>query len=219
MLKEVKKMSLTAKAELDDVVPMGDNVTVVIKSWPSQSESGILAPDSYTVIRGEKYVTQVVSIGEDVKYLKEGDVAIMSMYSGHHIATKTGHGKIVPESEIMAFKEGENMILSPEKYTPGINYILVKITKEKELITESGLVVPTFSLNNDSSKQDVSTIVGEVVSFGPVNKYGKEYKQVKVGSTIIFDSYVGLDLPNMDVSGDTVYRMMYASDILGIIKE
>jgi D-arabinose 1-dehydrogenase-like Zn-dependent alcohol dehydrogenase len=45
-------------------------------------------PESYTVIRGQQYVTEVIAVGEDVKLVEKGDVAMVSMYSGHHVTTK-----------------------------------------------------------------------------------------------------------------------------------
>jgi hypothetical protein len=38
------------------------------------------------VIRGQQYVTEVIAVGEDVASGK-GDVAVVSMYSGHHVTT------------------------------------------------------------------------------------------------------------------------------------
>jgi hypothetical protein len=48
-------------------------------------------PESYTVIRGQQYVTEVIAVGEDVK-LVEKETWPVSMYSGHHVTTK-GHAK------------------------------------------------------------------------------------------------------------------------------
>jgi hypothetical protein len=49
-------------------------------------------PESYTVIRGQQYVTEVIAVGEDVK-LVEKETWWSVMYSGHHVTTKTGHAK------------------------------------------------------------------------------------------------------------------------------
>jgi D-arabinose 1-dehydrogenase-like Zn-dependent alcohol dehydrogenase len=38
-------------------------------------------PESYTVIRGQQYVTEVIAVGEDVKLVEKGDVAVVSVYS------------------------------------------------------------------------------------------------------------------------------------------
>jgi co-chaperonin GroES (HSP10) len=219
MLKEVTKKSLTTDVGIEDIMPVGDKILVVIKSWPAQTLQGIIVPDSFSVIKGEKYIAEVLRVGEDITIVKKGDAVIVSMYSGHHVATKTGFGKIISETDIIAHKKESNMILDPETFKPGMNYILVKITKEKEIVTEGGIVLQASMLNNDSSKQDVSTTTGEVIAIGETNEYGKKFNQVNVGTKIIFDSYVGLDLPTMEASGDTIYKVMFAQDILGIVKK
>jgi hypothetical protein len=45
-------------------------------------------PESYTVIRGQQYVTEVIA-GEEAS--GKGDVAVV--YSGHHVTTKQGTQK------------------------------------------------------------------------------------------------------------------------------
>jgi len=218
MLQEVKKKKLTTKLSMDSIEPVDDLLLVTIKSWPAQTSSGLIVPDSYTVIKGEKYITEVHSVGENVKMVKPGDVVIVSMYSGHHIATSTGFGKLIRETDIIAHKKEQNMILAPETFLPGMNYVLVKIEKEKELVTDAGIVVPASFAGNDKSKQDVATVVAEVISVGPTNEYGKKFDQVKPGTKIVLDSYVGLDIPNMEVTDESIYRVVFSNDILGIIK-
>jgi co-chaperonin GroES (HSP10) len=36
------------------------------------------------------------------------------------------------------------------------------------------------------------TKTAKVVAVGPTNEYGKTYKDIKIGSVIIFDAYVGM---------------------------
>jgi hypothetical protein len=43
------------------------------------------------VIRGQQYVTEVIAVGR-CEASGKGDVAVVSMYSGH-LTTKTGHAK------------------------------------------------------------------------------------------------------------------------------
>jgi hypothetical protein len=43
------------------------------------------------VIRGQQYVTEVIAVGR-CEASGKGDV-VVSMYSGHHVTTKTGHAK------------------------------------------------------------------------------------------------------------------------------
>lgn len=212
---EVKPLKLTTTT-LDNVEPTGNGVLIAVKSWPTQTAAGIIVPDGNVVIRGEKYVTEVIDVGENVSIVEKGDVVVMSMYSGHHIATDSGHAKIIRDTDILTFKKETTMLLHPETFTPGINYMLVKITKEKEIITDAGLVIPTSSFSN-KSKQDVATTTGEVVSIGDSNEYGKKFDNVKVGSTVIFDSYVGLDVPMADASGNTRFLVMYVESAIGVI--
>jgi hypothetical protein len=49
-------------------------------------------PESYTVIRGQQYVTEVIAVGR-CEASGKGDVAVVSMYSGHHVTTKQGTQK------------------------------------------------------------------------------------------------------------------------------
>jgi hypothetical protein len=43
------------------------------------------------VIRGQQYVTEVIAGRCEAS--GKGDVAVVSMYSGHHVTTKTGRTK------------------------------------------------------------------------------------------------------------------------------
>jgi hypothetical protein len=49
--------------------PVGDRIVVALKAWPAQSI--IFMPESYTVIRGQQYVTEVIAVGEDVKLVEK----------------------------------------------------------------------------------------------------------------------------------------------------
>jgi fructose-1,6-bisphosphatase/sedoheptulose 1,7-bisphosphatase-like protein len=37
-------------------------------------------PESYIMIRGQQYVTEVIAVGEDVKLVEKGDVAVVITY-------------------------------------------------------------------------------------------------------------------------------------------
>jgi hypothetical protein len=60
--------NLTANNNLEDIIPVGDRIVVALKAWPAQSMN--LMPESYTVIRGQQYVTEVIA-GEDVKLVEK----------------------------------------------------------------------------------------------------------------------------------------------------
>jgi hypothetical protein len=64
----------------------------------------------------------------------KGDVAVVSMYSGHHVTTKTGHAKSSLK-EILNYKKAAEMkktlSFDPKTFQPGINYILVEMIEKK----------------------------------------------------------------------------------------
>jgi hypothetical protein len=62
--------NLTANNNLEDIIPVGDRIVVALKAWPAQSIK-IFMPESYTVIRGQQYVTEVIAVGEDVKLVEK----------------------------------------------------------------------------------------------------------------------------------------------------
>ena len=222
--KQIRSMknakNLTANTDLSEINPVDDRVLVTLKSWPKQSASGIFMPDEYVIIRGEQYITEVHKVGKDITIVKEGDVAIMSMYSGFHVTTKTGHAKIISETDILAFKEKKEMekvkSFKPETFKPGINYILVKVFEKKTVRSDSGLITEVGD-DDAFSKNDVVTKTGEVLAIGPTNEYGKKFTTIKVGSKIIFDAYVGLQMNPAEVTDPSKYIVMYAADILGTI--
>lgn len=222
--KTIKSMknakNLTATVELSDVKPVGDKILVSLKSWPRQSAGGLFMPDEYVVIRGEQYIAEVEDIGDKVTMVAKGDATVLSMYSGHHITTKTGHAKIVSESDIIIFKKEADMekplSFDPETFTPGINYILVKVFQKKTVRSEAGIIT-TVGDDDAFSKNDVVTKTGEVISIGNSNEYGRKYSQVTPGARIIFDSYVGIQMNPADVKSDDLYIVMLQTDILGVI--
>lgn len=217
-LKDVE--NLTAENDLHEVKPVGDRILISLKSWPSQSSAGLFVPDSYTVIRGEKYIAEIEDIGEDVTMVGVGDMVIISMYSGHHITTKTGHAKIIKEADIFTFKSKEDMetplSYRPETFKPGINYIMVKVDKKKEVLTEGGILVETGD-DGAFSQNDVTTKTATVVGIGPTNEYGKQFDAVKVGARVIFDAYVGMALNATTTEDEGLYRVMFAADVLAFI--
>ena len=219
-LSDVK--NLTAENDLYEIIPVGDRIVVSLKAWPSQSSSGIFVPDSYTVIRGEKYIAEVEAVGEDVTIVDAGDMVILSMYSGHHITTKTGHAKIIRETDIFTFKAKEDMeaplSYRPETFQPGINYIMVELDKKKEVLTAGGILLETGD-DGAFSQNDVTTKTATVVAIGPINEYGKQFEAIKVGARIIFDAYVGMALNATTTEDEGRYRVMFAADILAFVNK
>lgn len=217
-MEDVKK--LTANAAIEKVAPHGRKLTVVIKSWPAQSEGGLIMPDSFTVIRGEMYICEVLRVGETVDIVAPGDIVVVSMYSGHHVATSNGFLKVIEETDILTHKATSEMISNPETFKPGINYLLIKIQKNVPMQTESGIYMPVSnSIGSSNSKQDVATTSAEIIAKGAVNKYGEEYDNAEIGDTIIIDSYAGLDIPSFDVNGDVYYRVIYNNNVVATIEK
>lgn len=216
-MEDVKK--LTTSVGVEKVAPTPGALSVVIKSWPAQSEGGVIMPDSFTVIRGEMYICEVSRVGKGVSIVKPGSILMASMYSGHHIATSNGFLKVISETDILMHKEDSTMITRPETFKPGINYLLIKIEKAPTR-TESGLYMPaTQSLNSSNSKQDVATTVATVIAKGDVNKYGEDFDTAAVGDSVVIDSYAGLDVPTFDVTDEAMYRVIYNNAVIATIEK
>lgn len=213
--------NLTANNNMGQIHPVGDRVLIQLKAWPSQSAEGIFVPDSYTIIRGEQYIAQVVEAGPEATIVSKGDVVVSSMYSGHHITTKSGHAKIISETDILAYKKEEkemkHLSFDPKTFIPGMNYILVKLIEKKTIKTKSG-IISSVGEDDPFSKNDVVTKTAEVIALGPINEYGKKFAGVEKGSTVILDAYVGIEMNPSEISSDDKYRVMMPNDILGYVK-
>lgn len=214
--------NLTANNNLDEIIPVGDRIVVSLKAWPAQSVKGIFMPESYTVIRGQMYVTEVVAVGSEVKLVEKGDVVIVSMYSGHHVTTKTGHAKIISEGDILNYKKAADMkktlSFDPKTFCPGVNYILIELIEKKTVKSEAGIIM---EMGDDDAMNttDVATKTAKVIAVGPVNEFGKKYEEITVGSVIIFDAYVGIPMNAAEVTDSEKYRIMFGNDILGYISK
>jgi co-chaperonin GroES (HSP10) len=219
--KSKAQIKISAFSDVKSIKPVINRLVAEIKSWPAQSEGGLFVTDSYSVVRAEQYITQIGDVGPDVKLVKKGDMAIVSMYSGHHIKTASGDPKIkiIYDTDILAYKTKENMIttdkFNPATFEPGINYILVQLEEESEVISESGIISQTKGTKQ--SKNDAATMIGKVITLGETNELCKTAGSVKVGDHIVFDSFVGLELASYDISSSTKYRVMFYDDTLGVL--
>jgi len=88
---------------------------------------------------------------------------------------------------------------------------------EKKTVKSSGGIIMEVGEDDALNKNDVATKTAKVLAIGPTNEYGKTYSNIKVGSVIIFDAYVGLTMNAGEVTDDAKYRIMFANDILGFI--
>ena len=211
--------NLTTKTELESITPASGRVLIAIKTWPAQNQDGIFVPDSYTVIRNNKYIAEVIAVGENVLTYKVGHVVTISSFAGYHVATKTGHGKIVSDTDILTFKNIENMNdtagFKPETFNPGINFMLVEFDAKKEQTTDSGIVVNTA---REQSKNDTISMVGKVLKVGDVNDYGKTLQLPLTDDIVVLDGHVGDRVNDTSVNTDKEYKVVHIGDILGYIK-
>ena len=212
-----KAKNITASIDVKDITPTADRTLIKLKSWPAQNAAGIFSLDATTVIRNEMYVAESIT---STKYNK-GDILITSMYSGYHVTTKTEHAKIIWHSDVLMFKSkkemDKNLSFEPETFTPGLDYILVKIKNKTEVKTDGGIIVDLEG-SEEQSKNDSITKIAEVVSIGET-KETKVGHDVKVGDKVIIDNFVGLPMNQSTTKPEYEYRIMYHFDILGFIKE
>ena len=111
----------------------------------------------------------------------------------------------------------KHLSFNPKTFVPGINYILVELIEKKTVKTESG-IISSVGEDDAFSKNDVITKIAKVLAIGPTNEYGKKFAKVKVGSVIILESYVGIDMNQTEVTSDVKHRVMLANDILGFVE-
>lgn len=212
--------NLTARTKLENVMPAQGKVLIKIKAWPAQSHEGIFAPNDHIIIRGEKYIAEVLAVGKNVTAFRAGQIITSSMYAGYHVATEDGHAKILTDTDILTFKENKNMdnvgAFNPETFNPGINFVLVAINTAKEEKTAAGIIVNTA---REQSKNDAITKLGKVLKIGDQNAYGSQFSMPAVGSHVIIDGTVGDKLNDVTTQNDMEYRVVFVFDILGYLKE
>jgi co-chaperonin GroES (HSP10) len=212
--------NMTANVGVEQIKPNMNRAVIDLKAWPSQSANGIFMPESYTIIRGELYVAEVVAVGPTCKLLSKGDAVILSMYSGHHITTKGGHSKIITDSDVLLYKSKTDMektqSYDPKTFTPGINYILIEMIDKKTIKTEGGIIVETGD-DDAFNKVDVATKSAKIVSMGETDQYGTKYDDTVIGKTIIIDAYVGLAMNAADIADSEKYKVILSNDILAFV--
>jgi len=96
-----------------------------------------------------------------------------------------------------------------QKIKPLGNRVLVK--RSKAQTSKGGILLP------DTAQEKPRE--GEVVAVGPgkTDEEGrKEEMQVKVGDRVLFGSYAGTEVKNME--GEEEYLILAQDDILGILK-
>lgn len=216
-MEKMEKKVVSKDGMADNISPARGRLVVKLLRWPSQSGGGILMTDNYTMVRAEQYITEVIKIGAGTSSAEVGDLVIVSMYSGHHLHTKNDKLKVIQESDIVAFmkdpKEGARF--DPETYTPGIGYVLVKFGEVLENVTAAGVIHGEVKT---TSKADVATVSAEIVALGAPGEYQEVFDELSIGDTVVFESYVGLPLASLDITSKITYKVLYAFDVLGVVK-
>jgi co-chaperonin GroES (HSP10) len=87
----------------------------------------------------------------------------------------------------------------------------------KENSKSDGGIIMQVGEDDAMNTTDGNNKTAKVVAVGPTNEYGKTYKDIKIGSVIIFDAYVGMAMNANEVTDSEKYRIMFSNDILGFI--
>ena len=224
MEKTIKKTAknLTSKIKVSQIRPNTGRVLVSLKSWPAQTAGGVIMSEGATVIRGEHYVSEVEAVGDGVKLVSEGDIVILSMFSGYHVATTDGHAKIIHDTDILTYKKKQQMNtlnnFRPESFEPGYNYLLIKMAQKKENKTKAGIITDIDGVA-PQQKNEAATTTAEVLKVGKIHEESAEKGEVpNIGDHIVIDSFIGMKLNDTDVNPKEEYKIIYAFDILGFIK-
>ena len=209
-----------AKHEVETITPGYGRLATQLKAWPTQSVSGIIQPDSYTMIRGDLYLARVLKSSETIEDIKKGDAAIFSSFSGYHIQTKESLVKILNETDILAYKHMEEaekgIVIDPRTFTPGLDCILVSLLKEDQKVTEAG-IIHNLDGKQEQDTPDAHSKTAVIEKIGRITSASKGAEAVKVGKAILLSSYVGTELPQHEVTSKIKYRIMYINDILGYV--
>jgi len=215
----MKKEGIEQKLSKNDITPMKGRVSVMVKSWPAQTEEGLFVGTS-NVIRNELYAAEAVK-GANVD---EGDVIITSMYSGYHINVKEGHLKIINETDTLMYKTKKQMdkdkSFQPTTFMPGTNYMLVKINPNAEKITEAGIVF-NVGTGGENSKNDSVVDIAEIVSIGntqEIQGMANISDRLKPGVKVIIDKFVGIPMNQNNANPKFIYKIMYYFDAVAIIE-
>jgi len=197
---------------VNDLEATKGNVVLNLRKWPSTIEStaNIIIPDSvrnkYDNGR-ELYLGEVTSSGDE--NFITGDTVAVDIFYGVHVPSESrvGKVKIVPASGIVLKYSKKFKVMSDiVKMQPGIDRILIKLRK-KESITASGIHIPTETLSQDPTAQDIR--VADVIR--------SSADSIDEGDVVVIEAFTGKDV-YLDVDSD-LYVVCYAFDIVAKIKQ
>ena len=78
--------------------PLDKNILVKVEEESKKTTGGIYLPDSAVQ---DKTNGRVISVGNNVEYIKPNDVVVFGKYSGDEIIINNGKYKILKESEVL----------------------------------------------------------------------------------------------------------------------
>ena len=189
------------------IQPQKDRVLVDIKSTIKDENGVYLGED-----KSGNYIGEVVKLGpnatEDLHCpnLKEGDLAIFSEFSGHHISTEgTIKLKVIPGYDIVATVSDQNDI-NERTLTATADRLLISVKMTDE--SEDG-----FILNDEDAKDPKLTDLdyGVVQQVGPVTKNG-----IQVGQLVAYEPWCGVVVKQRRFTGDSELKLIREDDILFI---
>jgi len=197
--------------------PIKDLVKVrIIVPQELRTDSGIIIPQQSReqVFKGINYyqaeilefsgtieVPRIIEAG-----LKVGDVVLTDVFAGTTIPTKGDQMiKMVDFSMLFAKKINGFQTLKPTQLEALSERVLVKIIKEKEEKTESGIILPD---GDGSSVFDNLVITGEILSLSA------DVEGVKVGDHVCFEQEMGIPLKFPGDTEEAEYRMLVKYDLL-----
>ena len=85
--------------------PLGNRVLILRNEIKKESAGGIVLPGK--VAEKDESRGRVLGVGDEVKYLKVGDLVIFGAFTGINISTDGKHYVIMEEKEIVARYTGE----------------------------------------------------------------------------------------------------------------
>lgn len=189
------------------IQPQKDRVLVDIKTKVIDQDGLYIGED-----KSGNYIGEVVKLGPNATEdphcpnLKEGDLAIFSEFSGHHISTDTSIKlKVIPGYDIIATVSDQNNI-NEQTLTATADRVLVSVKMTDE--SEDGLVIDAEEAK-DPKLTDLD--YGVIIQTGPVAKMG-----LQVGQLVAYEPWCGTVVKQRAFTGDSELKLIREDDILFI---
>lgn len=198
--------------DTSNIEPLKDVVLVNVLAEATEVDGVYLGQRNSTPDNVKSYFGEVEKLGpsatSDVNCpgLKQGDIAMFSEFSGHHISTANDKKlKVIPGYDIIA------VVTDPTN----VNETTMQVTTDRLLIsvkmvdeTEDGIV-----LSKEESRDPKLTDLdyGTILQTGPVTKLG-----MSVGQLVAFEPWCGTIVKSRKFTGDTELKVIREDDILFI---